>query len=207
MNRPRRLHLASVLVGLLSIVHSDSALGVEFAPKLDPQAHEAELTKPIYAFAALEEARLFEVVDSLVERFLAGVLPFGRGAADDELYDAMRNGEDRLDERERSELYQRKLGAADQIALMGALLAVDPQGEELPWLRFDVLLGAYLKAHPELDTRQCQQLLDAFETFDSSKLESPLGTLGEADLYILFSLALLDDEEASDEEEEAESKP
>lgn len=67
-------------------------------------------TQAIYAAAMLEELKLFQVADRLVELFRSGALPIGRGRAGSQLYQFTRTSSRRLSSAERLSLYARTLG-------------------------------------------------------------------------------------------------
>jgi hypothetical protein len=89
----------------------------------------------IYSAHLLEEARVFQVVDRIVELFAQGLLPLGRGRAADALHRYWRGGE-RLSEAERRELYSRVLGSPGGRA---------QTGRDFPalWIRFIDSVLAY----------------------------------------------------------------
>lgn len=96
-------------------------------------------TGAIYSAYLLEEARVFQVVDRIVELFAQGLLPLGRGRSADALRRYWRSG-NRIPERERRELYARVLG------LPGGVAAVRSNGEFLAlWLRFVDSVSAYAR--------------------------------------------------------------
>jgi hypothetical protein len=64
----------------------------------------------LYFAAMLEEVKLFQVVEKLVELFQQGMLPLGRGKAGDFLYGYWKKAVDRLSEVERRNLYARAFG-------------------------------------------------------------------------------------------------
>lgn len=66
----------------------------------------------IYFAAMLEELKLFQVIDKLVELFQIGMLPVGRGNAGDRLFRWMKNSVTRFNEFERRNIYARTLGFA-----------------------------------------------------------------------------------------------
>jgi hypothetical protein len=67
-------------------------------------------TQTFYFVAMLEELRLFQVVDRLVERFAQGLLPVGTGPAGEILYRYWKRRADRFTEAERRNLYARVFG-------------------------------------------------------------------------------------------------
>jgi hypothetical protein len=64
----------------------------------------------IYFSAMLEELRMYQVADKLVELFNAGVLPFGKGKGGDLIFDYWRKSNERFTEVERLNLYARAFG-------------------------------------------------------------------------------------------------
>ena len=85
----------------------------------------------IYFSAMLEELKLFQVVEKLVELFQYGMLPLGKGTAGDILYGYMKKGVTRLTEYDRRNLYARTLGFA------GGETMGNPNREfQSLWLRF-----------------------------------------------------------------------
>ena len=92
-----------------------SAISIDL-PDLEAQA-DVEIVsdnlramQAIHFSAMLEEMKLFQVVDKLVELFQNGLLPFGRGRAGDLLYAYWKKGTNRLSEVERRNLYARGFG-------------------------------------------------------------------------------------------------
>ena len=65
----------------------------------------------IYFAYMLEEARLPQVVERIVELFRGGLLPLGRGKAGDYLYRYYKTASERITEGERRDLYMRCFGA------------------------------------------------------------------------------------------------
>ncbi|WP_295386050.1 hypothetical protein [uncultured Thiodictyon sp.] len=68
-------------------------------------------TQAIYFSYMLEEMRLFQVVDQIVELFRQGMLPLGKGKAGDYLYNYYKKANERINETERRELYMRAFGS------------------------------------------------------------------------------------------------
>lgn len=85
----------------------------------------------IYFSYQLEEMRLFQVVERIVDLFRQGLLPLGRGAVGDYLFNYYKKAAERITEAERRDLYMRVFGAP------GGNPASEPNREfnEL-WLRF-----------------------------------------------------------------------
>ena len=67
----------------------------------------------IYVAYQLEQVRLFDVVDRLVEDFVQGTLPVGRGAGGQALDDYYSSRDLRLSGAERRDLYSRTLGQGE----------------------------------------------------------------------------------------------
>lgn len=65
----------------------------------------------IYFSYMLEEMRLFQVIDQIVELFRQGMLPLGKGKAGDYLYQYYKRSTERINEMERRDLYMRAFGA------------------------------------------------------------------------------------------------
>ncbi|GAA5785133.1 hypothetical protein GCM10007860_33580 [Chitiniphilus shinanonensis] len=65
----------------------------------------------IYFSFMLEEARLFQVVERIVDLFRQGLLPLGRGKAGDYLFRYYKTAGERITEAERRDLYMRAFGA------------------------------------------------------------------------------------------------
>ena len=77
---------------------------------LEIQQDNLRAMQAIYFSAMLEEMRLFQVVDKLVEMYEYGMLPIVRGTDADNLYAYRRDRIKRLSEIERRNLYARALG-------------------------------------------------------------------------------------------------
>lgn len=95
-------------------------------------ASNLHATQAIYFSYMLEEMRLFQVVDKILDLFRQGMLPLGKGRAGDYLYRYYKDSSTRIVESERRDLYLRAFGAPGG----------DPNGN-LPnrdfsdlWLRF-----------------------------------------------------------------------
>lgn len=85
----------------------------------------------IYFTYQLEEMRMFQVVERIVELFRQGLLPLGRGSVGDYLFNYYKKAAERITESERRDLYMRVFGAP------GGNPANEPNRDfnEL-WLRF-----------------------------------------------------------------------
>ena len=75
------------------------------------QRENLNAAQAIYFAYMLEEMRLPQVVERIVELFRSGLLPLGRGAAGDYLYNYYKKAADRITEGERRDLYMRLFGA------------------------------------------------------------------------------------------------
>lgn len=64
----------------------------------------------LYFSAMLENLRLFEVADKLIESFLNGLLPVGRGRAGESLFKYWKDSQTRISQAERRNLYKRVFG-------------------------------------------------------------------------------------------------
>jgi hypothetical protein len=78
--------------------------------KTGPNAASIRAIEPIYVAAMLEELRLFDVVDRLVQLFQSGLLPLHGNASGRKLYEYWRQQPQRLSRSERRSLYARALG-------------------------------------------------------------------------------------------------
>jgi hypothetical protein len=93
----------------------------------------------IYFAAMLEEVKLFQVTDKLVEQFHQGVLPLGKGKAGDLLFKYWKRSNDRFSEVERRNLYARAFGFPG-----GEPSAGTPNREfNNLWLRFVSAVSSY----------------------------------------------------------------
>jgi hypothetical protein len=77
---------------------------------LDIISDNLHAMQAIYFTASLEEVRIFEVVEKLVELFQLGMLPVGKGTAGDYLYNYWKRSADRISEVERRNIYARSFG-------------------------------------------------------------------------------------------------
>lgn len=74
-------------------------------------ATNVEAIQAIYYAYMLEEMRMFQVVDKIVDLFRQGMLPLGKGKAGDYLYQYYKSSNERINEMERRDLYLRAFGA------------------------------------------------------------------------------------------------
>jgi len=81
------------------------------ATDVEIQRENLHAAQAIYFAYMLEEMRLPQVVERIVELFRAGLLPLGRGKAGDYLYNYYKKSADRITEGERRDLYMRLFGA------------------------------------------------------------------------------------------------
>jgi hypothetical protein len=92
-----------------------SQIGIDL-PELEDQtdyqivADNIRAMQPIYFSAMLEELKVFQVVDKLVELFQNGILAIGRGNAGNFLYRYWKEAPNRISEAERRNFYARCLG-------------------------------------------------------------------------------------------------
>jgi len=90
-----------------------------------------QAVQAIYFSYQLEEMRLFQVIERIVDLFRQGLLPLGRGSVGDYLFNYYKKAAERITEAERRDLYMRVFGAP------GGNPANEPNRDfnEL-WLRF-----------------------------------------------------------------------
>jgi hypothetical protein len=113
---------------------------LEAATDTDIVKENLHAVQAIYFAYMLEELRLFQVVERLVELFSRGLLPVGRGRAGDALYRYARGGE-RMTAQERASFYARALGAPG-----GSAIAGQPNREFLSlWMRFIVAVSMFAR--------------------------------------------------------------
>lgn len=94
----------------------------------------------IYFTYQLEEMRMFQVVERIVELFRQGLLPLGRGSVGDYLFNYYKKAAERITESERRDLYMRVFGAP------GGNPANEPNRDfnEL-WLRFVSAVSSFAR--------------------------------------------------------------
>ncbi len=104
----------------------DAAVDVEIVRE------NVQAVQAIYFAYKMEELRLFQVVDRIVELYTQGQLPLGRGRAGELLYRYWRSSGERLTAGERAGFYARALGAPG-----GSATGFEPNHEFISlWLRF-----------------------------------------------------------------------
>jgi predicted flap endonuclease-1-like 5' DNA nuclease len=104
---------------------------LEEQSNLDIVSDNLHAMQAIYFSAMLEEVKLFQVVDKLVELFQFGMLPLSKGPAGDRLYRYMKRNVTRLSEYDRRNLYGRTLGHAG-----GEAMGNPNRDFQTLWLRF-----------------------------------------------------------------------
>jgi hypothetical protein len=94
-------------------------------------AENLNAVQAIYFAWQLEEMRLFQVVEKIVDLFRQGLLPLGRGSVGDYLFNYYKTAAERITEGERRDFYMRLFGAP------GGNPSIEPNRDfsEL-WMRF-----------------------------------------------------------------------
>lgn len=96
--------------------------------------------EPAYFSAMLEELKVFQVVDKLVELFQNGVLPIGRGEAGNNLVRYSQEAANRVSEAERRSFYARTLG------FVGGDDGGNPNREFSDlWMRFVSVVSSFVR--------------------------------------------------------------
>ena len=113
---------------------------LEEQTNLEIVADNLHAMQAIYFAGMLEELKLFQVVDKLVELFQFGMLPLGKGRAGDMLYRYMKKNVVRLSEYERRNLYARTLGHAG-----GETLGNPNRDFQTLWLRFVSAVSSFAR--------------------------------------------------------------
>jgi hypothetical protein len=103
-------------------------------------AENLNAVQAIYFAYQLEEMRLFQVVERIVDLFRQGLLPLGRGTVGDYLFNYFKKASERITEGERRDLYMRVFGAP------GGNPANEPNRDfnEL-WLRFISAVSSFAR--------------------------------------------------------------
>jgi hypothetical protein len=134
-----------ILVGLRSADTSLSAAGIIIdVPSLEDVASieilepNLHATQGIYFASMLEEMKVFQVMDKLIEQFHGGTLPLGKGRAGELLYRYWKDSDERLTELERRNLYERAFGFPGGEAQS----APNREFNDL-WLRFVSAVSSY----------------------------------------------------------------
>lgn len=107
---------------------------------IEIQKENLHAVQAIYFAYMLEEMRLFQVVERIVEIFRQGLLPLGRGKVGDYLFNYYKKAAERITEAERRDLYMRVFGAP------GGNPAGEPNRDfnEL-WLRFVSAVSSFAR--------------------------------------------------------------
>jgi hypothetical protein len=84
---------------------------LEESVDIDIQKENLHAIQAIYFSYQLEEMRLFQVVERIVELFRQGLLPLSRGGVGDYLFSYYKKAAERITESERRDLYFRAFGA------------------------------------------------------------------------------------------------
>ena len=113
---------------------------LEEAVDVEIIAENLNAVQAIYFTWQLEEMRLFQVVERIVDLFRQGLLPLGRGAVGDYLFNYYKKASERITEGERRDLYMRVFGAP------GGNPASEPNRDfnEL-WLRFVSAVSSFAR--------------------------------------------------------------
>src|SRR5262249_51430833 len=107
---------------------------------IEIQADNLKAVQAIYFVYQLEEMRLFQVVERIVELFRQGLLPLGRKSVGDKLFNYYKKAAERITENERRDLYLRLFGAP------GGNPSIEPNRDfnEL-WLRFVSAVSSFTR--------------------------------------------------------------
>jgi hypothetical protein len=113
---------------------------LEEAVDIEIQAENLQAVQAIYFAYQLEEMRLFQVVERIVELFRQGLLPLGRNSVGDKLFNYYKKAAEHITEGERRDLYMRVFGAP------GGNPASEPNRDfnEL-WLRFISAVSSFAR--------------------------------------------------------------
>jgi len=114
---------------------------LEAQSDIEIQADNLRAMQAIYFAAQLEDLKVFQVVDKLVELFQNGMLPLGKGNAGNTLYDYWKQAVKRMTETERRNLYFRTFGFAGGDQSAGA---PNREFNDL-WLRFVSAVSSFAR--------------------------------------------------------------
>ena len=114
---------------------------LEAQSDIEIQTDNLQAMQAIYFSAQLEDLKVFQVVDKLVELFQNGMLPLGKGNAGNTLYDYWKQAIKRMTETERRNLYFRTFGFAGGDPNAGA---PNREFNDL-WLRFVSAVSSYAR--------------------------------------------------------------
>ncbi|MBO9645337.1 MAG: hypothetical protein J7603_19680 [Pseudacidovorax sp.] len=84
---------------------------LEEAVDIEIVTENLQAVQAIYFSYQLEEMRLFQVIERIVDLFRQGLLPLGRGSVGDYLFNYYKKAAERITEAERRDLYMRVFGA------------------------------------------------------------------------------------------------
>lgn len=114
---------------------------LEAQSDIEIQSDNLRAMQAIYFAAQLEDLKVFQVVDKLVELFQNGMLPLGKGNAGNTLYDYWKQAIKRMTETERRNLYFRTFGFAGGDPSGGA---PNREFNDL-WLRFVSAVSSFAR--------------------------------------------------------------
>jgi len=114
---------------------------LEAQSDVEIQADNLHAMQAIYFAAMLEELKLFEVVEKLVELFHLGMLPLGKGDAGNFLYKYWKRSAERISEVERRSLYARAFGFPGGDVTQGS---PNREFKDL-WLRFVSAVSSFTR--------------------------------------------------------------
>jgi hypothetical protein len=114
---------------------------LEAQSDIEIQGDNLRAMQAIYFAAQLEDLKVFQVVDKLVELFQNGMLPLGKGLAGNTLYDYWKQSIKRMTETERRNLFSRTFGFPGGDATAG------PPNREFNdlWLRFVSTVSSFAR--------------------------------------------------------------
>lgn len=114
---------------------------LEAQSDIEIQSDNLRAMQAIYFAAQLEDLKVFQVVDKLVELFQNGMLPLGKGNAGNTLYDYWKQSIKRMTETERRNLYSRTFGFPGGDATAGS---PNREFNDL-WLRFVSAVSSFAR--------------------------------------------------------------
>lgn len=137
------------------IAADDDAPGSSLEINLPDLEHESSVEiledniramQAIYFSAVLEDLKLFQVVDKLIELFQVGMLPLGKSRAGDLLFKRMKVSVERFSEYDRRNLYARTLGFPG-----GEAIGMINRDFQILWLRFISAISSFARQR-QVDT-------------------------------------------------------
>jgi hypothetical protein len=114
---------------------------LEAAADIEIQGDNLQAMEAIYFAAMLEDLKLFQVVDKLVELFQSGMLPLGKGNAGNFLFSYWKKSVNRFTEIERRNLYARTFGFPGGEATQET---INREFSDL-WLRFVSAVSSFVR--------------------------------------------------------------